>query len=111
MEVNKQDRENYLYIQPIGKIDTLSAPSFEAALGEYVKKGITCVVDFSDTSYITSAGLRVVMVAAKKSASAQGQFILCGMNTVVQNVFDISGFNKILTIYPDLTTAELAINK
>ena len=110
MDINVYDRGAYRYVGPVGKIDTLSAPSFEASLSEAIERGITCVVDFSGTSYITSAGLRIVMVAAKKSASAQGRLILCGMNSVVQNVFDISGFSKILTIFPDLPAAEAAVN-
>jgi anti-anti-sigma factor len=54
------------------------------------------VLDFAQMAYISSAGLRVVLVAAKKVKAAQGRLVCAGMNDQVRDVFEMSGFISIL---------------
>lgn len=88
-------------LEPLGRIDGPSSPDFEKALLEHLEKQ-DCVVNFSHVPYISSAGLRVVMMAAKKSQSAGFGLHLCGMDEVVKEIFEVSGFNNILNVHDDL---------
>ena len=54
------------------------------------------VLDFTHMDYISSAGLRVVLVAAKKVRSLQGRLICAGMTDAVKEIFEMSGFLSIL---------------
>ena len=64
------------------------------------------VIDFEATEYISSAGLRVLLMAAKKMKSTDGKLILCSMSEHVKEVFDIAGFTPIFNIE---TSREAAI--
>ena len=111
MDIIVENRTTYIYVEPQGRIDTLTAPVFEQALQGEVTNGVTYIVDFKSVPYITSAGMRVVMVTAKKSNVAKGKLLLCGMNSVVKNIFEISGFDKILDICEDFTSAEKILSE
>jgi len=82
-----------------GKLDTRTAPDAQALLTEIIEEGATkIVVNFEKLVYISSAGLRVLLAAAKQLRQNSGELRVCGLNEVVQEVFEISGFNTILAI-------------
>lgn len=79
-----------------GRIDTSTAPAFEAeidAIGDIAE----LVLDFGSVQYISSAGLRVVL-KAQKLMNQKGKMKLVNVNDDVMDVFDITGFLDILTI-------------
>lgn len=90
-----------------GRVDSASSPAFEAKLSGLPSGPV--VVDFSRVDYVSSAGLRVLLAAAKRSKAAQRGFALCGLKNTVREIFDISGFSTILSIYPDRDSAVKAI--
>ncbi|MDO4815902.1 MAG: STAS domain-containing protein [Bacillota bacterium] len=95
MEIIKTKKENELCIVLQGRLDTTTAPQLEA---ELELEGITALVlDFSELSYISSAGLRVLL-ATQKVMNKQGEMLLRGVNEDIMEVFDITGFSDILTI-------------
>lgn len=106
MEIRVQDKEQYTCVTPVGRIDSITAPEFQRSLDEVNEAGSVYIVDFSSVTYMSSAGLRVVMAAAKASKAANGKIIFCGMNRVVQDVFEMSGFAAVLTICADVSSAE-----
>ncbi|MEO8329077.1 MAG: STAS domain-containing protein, partial [Candidatus Nanopelagicales bacterium] len=53
-----------------------------------------------ELDYISSAGLRVLLGAAKKLRASGGTLGMFGLNQSVREVFDISGFSAILSVYP-----------
>ena len=57
------------------------------------------LVDFSSLQYISSAGLRSILLAAKKLKSKGGRFALCSLSAAIKEVFDVSGFSSILDIH------------
>lgn len=80
-----------------GRIDSASAAVFEqAVLDLFAVPGRRAVLDFSAVDYISSAGLRVVLMAAKRARQGQGRLLLCGLLPHVREVFEISGFLKII---------------
>lgn len=66
-------------------------------------------IDLSELDYISSAGLRVLLVAAKKAQQAKGKLVLFGLMPNVREIFSISGFDKIFPIHPDASAALAAL--
>ena len=92
--------------RPHGRLDSNSDPIFEKELLAHIDGGCRrLLVDFSELTYISSAGLRVVLVAAKRMKAAGGKLVLAALSAQVREVFEISGFNRILEIEPDYTSA------
>ncbi|MBV7485180.1 STAS domain-containing protein [Bordetella sp. BOR01] len=88
-----------LLVSPEGQINSANAAGIEADLLTHVDKGERKVVlDLARLDYISSAGLRVVLVVAKRLKQAGGALALCSMQPQVREVFDISGFLAILTV-------------
>ena len=86
-----------------GRLDTLSSPDFERQMLNWIGEGRTeLVVDFSKVDYISSAGLRSLMLAAKSAKNQGGRVACCGLQGVVKKVFDISGFSTIIPVYDSL---------
>ena len=99
MEIIEEKIENHLVISPRGRIDSSAAGDFEAKLIEIIDKGAkTLIIDFSQVAFVSSAGLRVLLIAAKKVKPYGGKVTLSGLSEDVQEVFDISGFSSIFTI-------------
>ena len=63
------------------------------------------LLDFSKLQYISSAGLRIVLLAAKRIKSRGGRMALCSLNRQIHEVFEISGFSSILDILPSYDDA------
>lgn len=80
-----------------GRIDSATATAFEqAVLDLFSAPGRRAVLDFAGVDYISSAGLRVVLMVAKRAKQGQGRLLLCGLAPHVREVFEISGFLKII---------------
>jgi anti-anti-sigma factor len=111
MDINESNSGNAVIIQPVVRIDTNTSTEVEEKLVEILDRSETnIVVDLNEIDYVSSAGLRVFLMAAKKLKSLSGNFILASMNDHIKEVFDISGFTPIFTITPDTASAVDAIN-
>ena len=99
MEYHDEEKNGFKILFLNGRLDSATAPSFEHNLIGYVEAGHkNLILDFADLDYISSAGLRVILAAAKKVKAHQGKFGLSGLNANVMEVFEISGFDTILSI-------------
>jgi anti-anti-sigma factor len=58
------------------------------------------LIDFSGVDFVTSSGLRAVLVLVKKVKAAGGSFALCGVQASVREVLDITGFTSMMSIHP-----------
>ena len=63
------------------------------------------VINLDSVDYISSAGLRIFLMAGKKLKTLDGSFVLANMNEHIKEVFDISGFTPIFNIAPDNASA------
>ncbi|MBH1965472.1 MAG: STAS domain-containing protein [Comamonadaceae bacterium] len=82
-----------------GQLNSGNAASAENdILGLIAQGDKKLVLDFSNLDYISSAGLRVVLIAAKRLKAESGQMVLFGMQPQVREIFDISGFLSILEV-------------
>lgn len=109
MEIQSEKQGNAVVIRVTGRMDTLTAPEFETACVQWIDKGERVLLaDFSDLEYISSAGLRTIMVVGKKLRVSGGKFGFCQLSSMVERVFSMSGFSAILPIY---STLEEALSK
>ena len=105
MEIRDKKEGEVVILEPIGRIDTNTASEFESKIVEVMDNGVSrFVVDLKEIDYISSAGLRVFLMAIKKLKSMDGSFIICSMSDHIKEVFDISGFTPIFTITADQTS-------
>ncbi len=93
----------------VGRVDHRSAGQLEQVLAEAVTQagaaGGAVVLDFSGVEYISSVGLRVLMVAAKQMRSQAASFAVAALQPVVAEIFAISRFDRVLDVHPDLVAA------
>ena len=82
-----------------GALDTKTSPDALKQLKQLIEEGARKVlVNFEKLEYISSAGLHVLLTAAKQLKAVDGELRVCGLNEVVKEVFDISGFVTILKV-------------
>lgn len=106
MEVNIRKEEKALVVSVTGRMDAVSAPDFDTQVEERVDKGETSLVlDLSGLDYISSAGLRSMLTLAKKLKTKEGDLVLFGLQDVVNEVFEVSGFSTIFEIFGSVEEA------
>jgi anti-anti-sigma factor len=89
-----------------GRLDTETSADFELAAHDLTAAGEKrFVVDLSGISYVSSAGLRVLLSLGKQLSGSGGTLGLCGLSDSVRQVFDLSGFSRLFNISPDLSAA------
>ena len=110
MEIEETEQGGVYVMAPVGRIDSTTARDAEAALLPKLNDGTPTVVDFSALTYISSAGLRVLLMAAKRSRASGAGLALSGMSPQVRDVFKLSGFAKLFKIYDDKTEAVAALS-
>ena len=99
MTIPSEMSGDVLIVSPKGQLNSTNAAAAEAELVQHVAQGTRRVgLDFSQLDYISSAGLRVVLVLAKRLKQAEGKLVLFGLQPHVREVFEISGFLAILTV-------------
>ena len=99
MDVSTRTERDITIIAFAGNIDSNTSPEAQQAIDTFLAAGgKKLVVDFSALDYISSAGLRVLLGAAKKLQGAGSGLRLFGLNETVREVFEISGFSKILVV-------------
>ncbi|MCC7275922.1 MAG: STAS domain-containing protein [Alphaproteobacteria bacterium] len=95
-------------VKPIGRLDSTTAPAAEQTIRDALtRSGHRLLLDMAELDYVSSAGLRVVLAAAKQSTAANGRFIVCELRPQVRQVFELSGFTRIITIVDKRADAEL----
>lgn len=97
MNIDKKVNGTELVMAISGRMDTITAPQFEAELKSNIEGVEKLVLDFENLEYVSSAGLRVIL-GAQKIMSNQGEMIIKNVCDVIYEVFEVTGFVDILTI-------------
>jgi anti-anti-sigma factor len=106
MEIAQEQVGAVSVLAPSGRLDTDSATDLELALQDLIAaEARHFVLDFSGIGYVSSAGLRVLLMAAKQLEGHKGSLRLCGLNPQVRQVFDIAGFSKLFQIFANRAAA------
>ena len=99
MEINTERTDGVLVINAAGRIDGSNSARFLESIQAVVSdddEGV--VLDFGGINYISSAGLRVILLLAKELRQKQTGFGVCSLSSAVKEIFTISGFDQIIAI-------------
>jgi anti-anti-sigma factor len=106
MEIAEERIANALVLHATGRLDGTTAASFESAvLGRLDGRPSRLVLDFAGVEYVSSAGLRAILVAAKRGKVVGCALAVCGLRAHIREVFDLSGFANVVAIHPTLQEA------
>lgn len=97
MKISKTTAGANMTIELEGRLDSVTAPQFEAELKSSLDGITELALDFSALDYLSSAGLRVIL-AAQKVMNKKGRMQIRNVNETIMNVFEITGFTDLLTI-------------
>ena len=97
MTITKTQEGNKLTIALEGRLDTTTAPQLEAELKSSLGGVEELVLDLAKLEYMSSAGLRVLLLA-QKTMNIQGNMTVRNVNDTIDEIFEITGFRDILTI-------------
>lgn len=99
LTIEQEKHGQVLVMAPAGRIDSTTAKTFEtAALGEIGAGTDALVLDFGALDYISSAGLRVVLMAGKRLKADGGTLVLASLPPAIRDVFEISGFLSLFKV-------------
>ncbi len=111
MEIAHERSEKALVLKPEGRIDGQNAMDFQTGIDATIGDSDTAVIlDLSQLDYISSAGLRVILLLAKTLRTRNIQFSMCSIADSVKEVFEISGFGKIIATHPTREDALANLN-
>jgi anti-anti-sigma factor len=106
MEINSRKEKDIPVVSVKGRIDAVTAPEFEKNMSDLITKGEhNLIINFTDLEYISSAGLRSILATAKKLKAEGGKMLFTGLQGPVEEVFKISGFYSIFSIFDSEATA------
>jgi anti-anti-sigma factor len=105
MKIAHQEKDGVICFQIEGRLDAESAPEAETTVKSVLKQGNQRLLfDLSRMDYISSAGLRVILLAVKELRNKQGKVVLCGLTPYVKEIFDVSNFSSIIPITDSVET-------
>lgn len=109
MDFSSQRFVDVVVAVPVGQIDHPNAESLKKALAPILDATVppigALVLDFSRVSYISSMGLRVLLVAAKQMRACNARIAIASLQPVVGEIFAIARFNHVLEVFADVRTA------
>jgi len=109
MDWNKELRQGNVIVSPCGPVDQESAEDCESRLvssvAEASSSGGSLIIDFCKVDYMSSVGLRSLMMAVKAAEQTSVKILVTGMNETMQEIFRISGFEKLFVVCENLDSA------
>jgi stage II sporulation protein AA (anti-sigma F factor antagonist) len=110
MEIFEVRANDVVILTPTGRVDASNAISLEEHVVALIDAGERrLVLELKDLDYVSSAGLRVMLVAAKRLGAAGGKLALAAPQPIVREILDIAGLSTILQILPNAQAATEAV--
>ena len=114
MEFSAQQIADVTLIRVTGRIDHTTVKDFEKALTPFLEEdnpaaAAKIIMDLGGLDFLTSAGLRMLMIAAKACAAQDRPIGVAGLQPIVQEIFTISRFDLVLKVYPTVQAAVEAL--
>lgn len=102
MEIIQTRADEAIVLKLEGRLDTNTASKFEEKLMGLINENENrIVVDFSLLDFISSSGLRVLLMAGKKLNTSNGKLRLCALKEHIKEVFDVAGFTMLFSMFPN----------
>jgi anti-anti-sigma factor len=109
MELQAQDIANVRLIHVEGRVDLTTAQSFQdllvPKLSDCTGETKKALLDLSGVHYMSSAGLRVLLVASRQCQKQQGEFVLAALPSFLQDVFRVTHFNDLFQVFATVLAA------
>lgn len=106
MDIEVIEDGSVALVRPEGKLDSASSPEFEATMSGVVSsREADLIVDLGSVTFMASAGLRALLVVAKKQSRSKRALRVFGLNGLVRETFEISGFVSIIDVRESETEA------
>ena len=106
MQIYTSKEKENLIMEVQGRLDAVTSGKLEEEGQSWIDRGEKALVmDLGGVDYISSAGLRAILILARKLNGSGGQIRFCCLKGMVQEVFSISGFNSLFPVFPSLTEA------
>ncbi len=110
MEITSERDGQTLTAKAIGRVDGVNASEFEKTLRTAIQDEDTAVIlDLAGITYLSSAGLRAILLTARSLSQRKAKFLLCSPSAPIREVFEISGFDKIIPVHDTHESALAAI--
>jgi anti-sigma B factor antagonist len=106
MQIFTCKEKDSLVLEIKGRIDAVTATKLEEEGRSWIDRGEkNLVMDLGGVEYISSAGLRAILLLARRLNGSGGMIRFCGLSGMVQEVFSISGFNSLFPVFPSVSEA------
>jgi len=109
LKIQVEKRALSVLVTPEGRLDFSAAAAFQQRIEAVIAGAGTApasvIIDCAALDYVSSAGLRVFLLAARASQRAGTFFAVCALKPAVREVFELSGFNRMIAVHTDRTTA------
>jgi anti-anti-sigma factor len=110
VEIGERRDGDILILSPAGRIDNDTSPAFQARLLAALTPGAAVLVDLSAVEYVSSAGLRALMMGSKQSKAENGRLAVAALGPVVKEIFEISRFSLVVQVFDTTADAVAALS-
>ena len=101
MQTTQSVLQGVMVVSAKGRLDSNTSAILDSALSGEAKAAPKLIIDLSGVDYVSSAGLRILLKAAKLAMASKQKLALAGLAPQVREVFDVSGFTKLFTLAAD----------
>ena len=98
MTIEEVKSGDMLQLNIKGKVDAIAAPELQTEVLKSFQKSKNVILNFAEVTYISSAGLRALLIGQKTASSKGGKFLIINCNETVMDVLRVTGLEKVLTI-------------
>ncbi len=110
MDIGESKEDAVFVLEPRGRLDSANARGFEErVLAAHENGENALLIDCCKLDYISSAGLRVLLIGAKRFQQSGGAITLCALSPSIHEVFEISGFLTLFAVHSDRAAALAAM--
>lgn len=110
-ELSTEEHERTLVISVAGRVDGMNTREFRGDLEQKTQEygGSAIILDFEDLSYISSAGLRAILLVAEALSRRSKRFALCSLPVSILDIIQTTGFDNIIDVYVSRSSAIEAV--
>jgi anti-anti-sigma factor len=109
---NPMAQSELVVVTPQGRLDAGNTRPLEAEFKKHIAAGeVRLLVDLEATRYISSNGLRVILIAMKQAQKHHGKLVLCCLNPRMKEIFEMAGFDKVFEIFESRDLAFKALTR
>ena len=111
MDVNVSENKDIKIIEMAGKLDSTSAPEVQQQILVHIVPDCRIILEMSKCSYVSSAGLRTLLIIAKALKKENGNGAMVAVPDEIKDVMEMTGFDDMFDMYKTLTEAMNSFKK